>query len=84
MGNETKELTSCFLYWFVGKDYSTPSHLQRTLRTTWDLLFHHLNHRWAYVIVSAQVLKDSSRMGKASNKQWRCWRNSFPNLRRRS
>lgn len=64
VGNETKELTSCFLYWFVGKGYSTPSHFQRTLRTTWDLLFHHLNHRWAYVIVSAQVLEGFQQDGK--------------------
>lgn len=64
VGNETKELTSCFLYWFVGKNYSTPSHLQRTLRTTWDLVFHHLNHRWAYVIVSAQVLEGFQQDGK--------------------
>jgi EpsI family protein len=64
VGSETRELTSCYLYWFVGKDFSTPSHLQRQLRTTWDLVFHKINHRWAYVIVSAPVLEGLRENGK--------------------
>lgn len=54
---QQKELTSLFLYWFVGKDMSTPRHLVRILKTNFDMLLHNTNHRWAYVIVSAPILK---------------------------
>jgi hypothetical protein len=53
---EQKELTSLFLYWFAGKDSTTPHHLERILKTNFDMLLHNTNHRWAYIIVSAPVL----------------------------
>jgi Protein of unknown function (DUF3485) len=52
-----RELTSLFLYWFVGKESTTPYNLVRVLRTNLDMLLHNTNHRWAYVIVSAPVLE---------------------------
>lgn len=52
-----KELTSLFLYWFVGKDITTPHHWYRILHTDWDRVVHGVSHRWAYVIVSAPVLE---------------------------
>lgn len=55
-GEET-ELESYFLYWFVGKDTTTPHHLVRIARTNLDMLLHNTNHRWAYVIVSAPILE---------------------------
>lgn len=51
-----KELTSLFLYWFIGKDIATPHHWYRILHTDWDRVVHGVSHRWAYVIVSAPVL----------------------------
>ncbi|MCX6970870.1 MAG: exosortase-associated EpsI family protein [Verrucomicrobia bacterium] len=51
-----KELTSLFLYWFIGKDITTPHHWYRILHTDWDRVVHGISHRWAYVIVSAPVL----------------------------
>lgn len=66
--NVRKELTSYYLYWFVGKNFSTPSHLQRQLHTTWDRVVHHVNHRWAYVIVSAPVL-DGFKPGAKNSEQ---------------
>ncbi|MFA5391948.1 MAG: hypothetical protein WC331_11065, partial [Candidatus Omnitrophota bacterium] len=51
-----KELTSLFLYWFVGKDIATPHHWYRILHTDWDRVVHGVSHRWAYVIVSSNVL----------------------------
>ena len=51
-----KELTSLFIYWFVGKDITTPHHWYRILHTDWDRVVHGISHRWAYVIVSAPVL----------------------------
>lgn len=51
-----KELTSLFIYWFVGKDITTPHHWYRILHTDWDRVVHGISHRWAYIIVSAPVL----------------------------
>lgn len=59
-----KELTSYFIYWFVGKDTSTPYHFVRILKTNIDMLLHNTNHRWAYVIVSAPVLEGFTPDGK--------------------
>jgi hypothetical protein len=51
-------LRSYYLYWFVGKGITTPYQFERILMTNWDLLFHRVNQRWAYVIVSANISKD--------------------------
>lgn len=51
-----KELTSLFIYWFVGKGITTPYHWYRILHTDWDRVVHGISHRWAYVIVSEPVL----------------------------
>ena len=51
------ELENVFYYWFVGRDVTTPYHLQRILMTNLDMVFHNINHRWAYVVVSSPVLK---------------------------
>lgn len=59
-----KELTSLFLYWFVGKDITTPHHWKRILLTDWDRVVHGISHRWAYVIVSAPVLEGFVSGGK--------------------
>ncbi len=59
-----KQLTSVFLYWFVGKGMTTPYHWQRILHTDFDRVLHKVNHRWAYVVVSAPVLKDFEPGGK--------------------
>lgn len=59
-----RELTSLFLYWFVGRDATTPHHLVRVLRTNLDMILHNTNHRWAYVIVSAPVLEGITPQGK--------------------
>lgn len=60
----TKELTSIFLYWFVGKNITTPSHVVRLAHTNWDKVVHNVNHRWAYVVVSAPVLEGFAPNGK--------------------
>lgn len=61
---QQKELTSLFLYWFVGKDTTTPHHMVRVLKTNLDMLLHNTNHRWAYVIVSSPVLEGFTPGGK--------------------
>jgi hypothetical protein len=44
-----------FLYWFVGKNVTTPSQTVRILMTYWDMLIHRVNQRWAYVIVAKDI-----------------------------
>jgi len=51
-------LRSYFLYWFIGKGITTPYQFERILMTNWDLLFHRVNQRWAYVSVSAYISQD--------------------------
>jgi hypothetical protein len=54
---QRRNLKSYFLYWFVGKDTTTPYHWVRLAKTNWDMVTKKLQHRWAYVIVSAPVLE---------------------------
>jgi len=51
----TGESQAIFVYWFVGKDRTTPYHWQRILWTTLDRVFHNRNHRWAYFLLHAPV-----------------------------
>jgi len=53
---EHRTMESYFLYWFVGKDTTTPYHWARLLKTNWDMITKNRQHRWAYVIASASVL----------------------------
>jgi hypothetical protein len=48
-------MRSVFAYWFVGKDRVTPHHMERIILTTKDRVFHNTNHRWAYILIHAQV-----------------------------
>ena len=48
-------LSSKVFYWFVGKDVVTASNWKRVFLTSYDRVFHQLNHRWAYVMVQTYV-----------------------------
>ena len=50
-------LQSYYLYWYVGKNVSTPYSFERVMLTNWDLIVHRTNQRWAYVIVSANIMQ---------------------------
>lgn len=54
---DQRTMESYFLYWFVGKDTTTPYHWMRLLETNWDMVTKKRQHRWAYVIASASVLE---------------------------
>ncbi|MEI6070692.1 MAG: exosortase C-terminal domain/associated protein EpsI [Verrucomicrobiae bacterium] len=60
---DIRTLNSVFLYWFVGDRVTTPSHVMRLFLTSWDRVVHRKNHRWAYVIASAPVLKGLAPQG---------------------
>lgn len=51
----TRQLQFYYLYWYVGRDVSTPYSAVRVLLTNWDLIAHRRNQRWAYVICAAYV-----------------------------
>jgi hypothetical protein len=44
-----------FVYWFAGKDRTTPHNWQRILWSTLDRLLHNRNHRWAYFLIFAPM-----------------------------
>lgn len=55
---KTTAAYSVFVYWFVGKDRTTPHHWQRIWWTTLDRVLHNRNHRWAYFLISTVVPAD--------------------------
>lgn len=57
-------IKSLYLYWFVGKDTTTPHHWRRVFLSSWDRVAKGLNHRWAYVIVTSLVTEGLSLNGK--------------------
>lgn len=58
-------LSAYYLYWFVGEDVTTPYHWQRMWLTSWDRLVHHVNHRWAYIIVTSPITEGLKPHGKS-------------------
>lgn len=48
-------LRAHYVYWFVGEDVTTSSHLERIWLTAWDSVTRNVNHRWSYVSVLAKV-----------------------------
>ena len=48
-----RNLRAHYLYWFVGSDVSTPSHLTRMWLSTRDSVLRNVNHRWAYASLLA-------------------------------
>jgi hypothetical protein len=57
-------LSAYYMYWFVGQNIVTPYHWERIWRTSWDSVVHHINHRWAYVIVSSPIAASLDSHGK--------------------
>jgi Protein of unknown function (DUF3485) len=47
-----RSFTSYYVYWFVGQNKTTASHIERYFFSAWDRMVNRINHRWAYVIVS--------------------------------
>jgi EpsI family protein len=61
---KTINIRGYYLYWFVGDGITTPSHFKRLFRTSWDKVFHNINHRWAYVIAYSIITEDIRPNGK--------------------
>jgi hypothetical protein len=53
------------MYWFVGDKVTTPYHMQRLWLTSWDRVVHHVNHRWAYIIVTSYITQGLTPHGKS-------------------
>jgi len=61
-----KELLAYYFYWFVGDGEITPYHWRRIWLTSWDRVAHHVNHRWAYVIVNSVITGSVTPDGKSA------------------
>ena len=46
------------MYWFVGENITTASHVTRTFLSSWDRIVHNRAHRWAYVTVAASITQN--------------------------
>jgi hypothetical protein len=51
-------LRAHYVYWFVGTDVTTPSHLERIWLTSYDSVTRNVNHRWAYASALALVTEN--------------------------
>ena len=65
----TGGVTRLTYYWFMGKDRMTASHTQRILWNSLDRVIHNVNHRWAYITVSAVVPPGATAEGNRLNEQ---------------
>lgn len=57
-----------YVYWFVGENVTTPSEMERVLRSNWDRAVHNIAHRWAYVSVFS-LITENLRPGGANAEQ---------------
>jgi EpsI family protein len=53
--NGHRMLHAYFMYWFIGRDMTTPSHYMRVFISSWDRIFYNRAHRWAYAMVMAPI-----------------------------
>jgi EpsI family protein len=53
-------------YWFMGKDRVTASHIQRIVWNSFDRIVHNVNHRWAYITLTATLPRGG---GAAANEE---------------
>jgi hypothetical protein len=60
------QLPASYMYWFVGDKVTTPYHWERLWLTSWDRIVHHINHRWAYIIVMSNITEGLQPHGKNS------------------
>jgi hypothetical protein len=66
-GKPGERMQGKFLYWFVGRDITTPNHWQRILRTGYDRIVRGVAHRWAYVSVMAVETAHLTAEGNSSD-----------------
>ena len=53
--HEHLTLKAYYMYWYVADNITTPSHLERNLKSSWDRVVHNRDHRWAYVIAMSPI-----------------------------
>ncbi|QQL45628.1 exosortase-associated EpsI family protein [Sulfuriroseicoccus oceanibius] len=53
-----------YIYWWVGKEVSTPHSWQRILTTSLNNMFFNINDRWAYPSVMVYTAKDAGSVGR--------------------
>lgn len=53
-----KPLRAHYVYWFVGKDVTTPYNATQVWLSSWDNIARNVNHRWAYPSLTAWVTEN--------------------------
>jgi len=61
-----------YYYWFMGKDRVTASHIQRIVWNSYDRIVHSVNHRWAYITLSATLPRGGSAAENSAKEQAAC------------
>jgi len=56
---QSREYSSYYAYWFVGKGRETPSHVRRMVWMATDRILHNVSHRWAYIAIAGSRDPDS-------------------------
>jgi hypothetical protein len=62
-----REIRAHYMYWFIGRELSTPSNWERQLVTMSDNIIHLKNHRWAYANLLYQL--DETLPAEEANRQ---------------
>ncbi len=70
-GAEPVTIRAFYLYWYVGRDRTTPSTLERVLYSAYDNVFRNVNHRWAYVSVMSLVESSHDSSGRTEGETMR-------------
>jgi exosortase len=60
-----------YMFWYVTDNITTPSHLERNLRSSWDRIAHNRDHRWAYVIAMSDITSTTLPSGGLDAQQTR-------------
>lgn len=58
-----------YIYWWVGKEVSTPHSWKRILMTSLNNMFRNVNDRWAYPSVMVYTAKDSGNVGRVASRE---------------
>jgi EpsI family protein len=53
--NQRHTIHAYYMYWYVAEGLTTPSHMERSLVSSWDRVVHNRDHRWAYVIAMSTI-----------------------------
>ena len=54
---ENQSIQRLYMYWLVAENLTTPSHMMRSLLSSWERILHYRDPQWAYVIVTSPITR---------------------------